>query len=501
MTLLPIKRKRVRKSRQKINLANRQEAHQTELTIPSAPETCIKIEHDKPYARDSIIGLPCPERCTTTFLQHETVTLFISELVCSIKRPQKKQASKRSILYILPSICEVNNAFRCLTTKKGSVAVLTNKMLELPSLYDDLRHFQSSKDVILMTAPIFAKALTHRRLHAGTISSIFARKETLLELYILVYNVRTFGCIFSRVYVIPDTHGVAADCRLVSLKAGDGIATVHASHSALLDTFKCKRFILNMQKNGLKLQNELGLWASELYFSHALNRLAELVENNITLSLVDAPLSDSLLEPCLQAASAVSELHPGSKNRGISKKVETLLNLLKCQLPRGAFQGVILTGCPLVAIYLERVLGCLYPRHDTATEVAVPRPQGYIGPLPSIEEAFASYSSGDVQVLITTFDFISKLKDKVASQVVLFNASLSAWSYMDLKLRLPSVRSYYVFKGDEGSTEIIKFHRKFGTIISGLELQCQEDYTGLPIDSFMASLPSSTYLLPEKIST
>ncbi|KAJ9082429.1 hypothetical protein DSO57_1004689 [Entomophthora muscae] len=380
------------------------------------------------------------------------------------------QTSRRVVVYITAKEQESKKAYVYIKNIYESIFLLAQKNVQSRSTIGQLKKNLDVHNIFVMTLSTFNLVLKHDLLTLEMFSAIFAMQAVLHPLKQALQRFKPPQHSLPGIYITSNMFLLLARHSMVSLELGFDIKNPIKSSSASLDILKDNPVILKIQKNGLELQNELGLWASELYFSHALNRLAELMDNNNFLSLVGGSLSHSLLEPCLLAANAVSKLHPGRSELSTSQKVRALLNLLACQSSMRRLRGVILTSCPLMAIYLKKVLGCFYTKHNTAAEAAVPRPEGYIGPLPSIEDVLSSYSNGDVQVLITTFDFFPRLKDKGATWVVLFNASLSVWSYLNLNLTLSSVETYYVFKDDEGRNEIIEFDRDHGDTISYLRL-------------------------------
>ncbi|KAJ9082428.1 hypothetical protein DSO57_1004688 [Entomophthora muscae] len=345
---------------------------------------------------------------------------------------------KRILIYIKPSEQKAIEAYQSYTLKYpfGSVLVAKelDKILIDPKACTRLRNIHNKSSVIFLEREALHQALLYKIIDIHAITTIFVHELEASKLVATLTNFKLEIHNLPDIYTTPKKFPLPSRFSAYVLHPDPETPLLFTRSTDSLDRFKDDPFILNMQDKGTMLQRELGIWASELYFSHALNRLAELVESEQVSSVEGGYLT---LEPCLIAANAVCQTSPKITKPSISQKVEALVELVAFQPSEPPFKGIIFVSCSLTAIYLEKTLGLLYSKHNLATEIAAAAPEDYCGPLPSIADALASYSKGDVQVLVTTLDCIPLLPARSSRHIVFFDSTPPLLSYLDLKLKFP----------------------------------------------------------------
>ncbi|KAI0235761.1 hypothetical protein L0F63_005454 [Massospora cicadina] len=198
---------------------------------------------------------------------------------------------------------------------------------------------------------------------------------------------------------------------------------------AVLNSKKLRRnpAALNFRKARDLVYKHLGAWTTNLYLTTALNRVAELVELRWLPS--DLRQRSSTLLGIAKANAAVQR-RPSRNAWTISEKVEDLVRLILDNSP--PFRGLILTPCPLLAFYLEKVVGCILATAGLFTEVASRRPKGFRGPFPHLSGALKSYSGGATHILVSTFECAPLLACERFPHLVFFGAAPLV-VYLELK--------------------------------------------------------------------
>lgn len=218
-------------------------------------------------------------------------------------------------------------------------------------------------------------------------------------------------------------------------------------------------YVSDMLETKKRLLEELGLWASELFFSHALDHLACLIEHQKIMSAEGLQLSADCLNPLIMSAAETSRSSPVQAKASTSPKVQSLLKLIK-DLPDGQrFQGIILTSCPMVAIYLEKVLNPFLLELDIYSETAVRCPVNFTEPLASKAHAFSRYVQEDVQVLVSTHESISQFKQSTP-HLVFFDYLPSALVMLDSALTLSPTRMTFLSKRSQKDRVALKLLQK-----------------------------------------
>ncbi|KAJ9082432.1 Dicer-like protein 1 [Entomophthora muscae] len=391
---------------------------------------------------------------------------LLSELVRAARNGSGGKAGRRIFVFIASDEASGSKAFAIFKRKTNSVTHLSSITIDNSLTYAKLKSTKCQVNIFVVTPKAFSMALTHGILVLKTISAIFVNRNLLERLKLILADLKPINHSLPRIFLTPGTLVSSQKCHVVSLKIKSNLSL----HSSSLDTLavsKRNAYVSNMQRDGMVLQMELGVWAAEHCFSHALNRLANKIHEN-PLPSKGMPLCLSHLEPCLIAANRVSGSRPERNAMSISPRVEALLDLLTSHSSKDIFQGVVLTSCPLTAIYLEKVLGCFYHAHNAATEVAVVRPEAYTGPLLSIDDAFSRYHNGDVQVLVTTLECAPQILGLAASQLVFFDFTPSLVEF--LELRIPgSPTTAYILAEIKASQSIEALERKIGDFLPSFE--------------------------------
>lgn len=255
--------------------------------------------------------------------------------------------------------------------------------------------------------------------------------------------------------------------------------SVHKSSTLSLAPFAKISAVSALLSQGKQLLDELGVWGSELFFSHALDRLAVMLEQGKVSMPDGVQLTPKDLEPCLEATNSYITKLPVRGSIGISKKVEAMLGLVLNPIPDLSFRGVVVTSSPLLAIYLRHVLGCFLADRGIFAEVAANRPCDYTGPLASIEDALANYYDGNCQILITNNESLHLLSTEDPSQIVFYDTVPPVLTYLNLKLSWYLSKIVFLPSDDLISDRIQDIERVHGKALTFFKVYS----TGAPKDT------------------
>ncbi|KAJ9082426.1 hypothetical protein DSO57_1004686 [Entomophthora muscae] len=351
------------------------------------------------------------------------------------------KGSKNLHFYYSQQEAESIQAFQAFYTNNSTAAILTQDMLEEKKLDCKLTLILDNGGIIFVYEKSLRLAFRDCILRIERIATIITAEACASSLGNVLNEYIKPNHAFPKTYTFPPEYDSTPKCDVYSLDPGKESYLLRQDISASLKLFQSTFSTIDIYGYGTLLLKELGVWASELYFSHVLDHLA-------TQGHRCSVLSDKKLTHCLMFASTVIIKAPSLVGISVSNKVKALVELLKCPASRQRFRGIILASCPLLAIYLEQVLRGFLVGSDFLTDVAVARPQNHIGPLSSIDEAFLSYSDGVVEVLVTTPECLSLILSQNDSQLVFFDFSPPLWQLLDVKLS-GSVSAIYILACDD----------------------------------------------------